>query len=96
MSKPVINFVHANGFPAGSYRTFLSLFSNDYSTIALEQYGHDDCYPIHNNWQFLVNELVNFIKKQDQKVICVGHSFGGVISFMAACQHPELFRGVVM
>ncbi|WP_259369097.1 hypothetical protein [Colwellia sp. MB3u-55] len=49
MSKPVINFVHANGFPAGSYRTFLSLFSNDYSTIALEQYGHDDCYPIHNN-----------------------------------------------
>jgi pimeloyl-ACP methyl ester carboxylesterase len=96
MSKPVINFVHANGFPAGSYRTFLSLFSNDYSTIALEQYGHDDNYPIHNNWQFLVNELVDFVKKQDQKVICVGHSFGGVISFMAACQHPELFRGVVM
>ncbi|MBA6233847.1 MULTISPECIES: alpha/beta fold hydrolase [unclassified Colwellia] len=96
MSKPVINFVHANGFPAGSYRTFLSLFSNDYSTIALEQYGHDDNYPIHNNWQFLVNELVDFVKKQEQKVICIGHSFGGVISFMAACQHPELFRGVVM
>jgi pimeloyl-ACP methyl ester carboxylesterase len=96
MSKSVINFVHANGFPAGSYRTFLSLFANDYSTIALEQYGHDHNYPIHNNWQFLVNELVNFVKKQDQKVICIGHSFGGVISFMAACQHPELFRGVVM
>jgi pimeloyl-ACP methyl ester carboxylesterase len=96
MSKPVINFVHANGFPAGSYRTFLSLFSNDYSTIALEQYGHDHNYPIHNNWQFLVNELVSFVKKQDEKVICIGHSFGGVISFMAACQHPELFRGVVM
>jgi len=96
LSKPLINFVHANGFPCGSYRTFLSLFSPHYSTIALEQYGHDFNYPIHSNWQYLVNELVDFVKKQDQKVICVGHSFGGVISFLAVCQHPELFRGLVM
>ena len=96
MSKHLINFVHANGFPAGSYRTFLKAFPSNYTTIAHEKFGHDGNYPIHNNWQYLVNELVDFIRKQDEKVICVGHSFGGVISFLAACQHPEMFRGLIM
>ena len=96
MTKPLINLVHANGFPAGSYKTFLQEFDNDFRTIAHNQFGHNVLYPIHNNWQHLVTELVEFIKKQDEKVICVGHSFGGVLSFIAACQHPELFRGLVM
>ncbi|WNC74133.1 alpha/beta hydrolase [Thalassotalea psychrophila] len=96
MSKPLLNFVHANGFPAGSYRTFLDMFSSDYTTMAQEKFGHNRNYPINNNWQYLVTELVDYIKKQDEKVICVGHSFGGVISFIAACQHPELFRGLIM
>jgi pimeloyl-ACP methyl ester carboxylesterase len=96
MTTPLINLVHANGFPAGSYRTFLAQFDSNYRTIAHDQFGHNVIYPTHNNWQYLVTELVDFIKKQDEKVICVGHSFGGVISFIAACQHPELFRGLVM
>jgi pimeloyl-ACP methyl ester carboxylesterase len=96
MSKSIINFVHANGFPAGSYTTFLAEFSNQYSTIANEKFGHNEHYPIHNNWQHLVTELVDFLKIQNEPVFCIGHSFGGVISFMAACKHPELFRGLVM
>ncbi|WOH36839.1 alpha/beta hydrolase [Thalassotalea fonticola] len=96
MTKPIINFVHANGFPAGSYRTFLEEFSPHYKIIAHDKFGHNHNYPSHNNWQHLVTELVEFIKKQDSKVICVGHSFGGVISFIAACQHPELFQGLIM
>ncbi|WP_350433302.1 alpha/beta hydrolase [Shewanella sp. H8] len=96
MTKPLINLVHANGFPAGSYKTFLAEFEHDYRTIAHDQFGHNVMYPIHSNWQYLVTELVEFIKKQDEKVICIGHSFGGVISFIAACQHPELFRGLIM
>jgi pimeloyl-ACP methyl ester carboxylesterase len=96
MTKSLINLVHANGFPGGSYRTFLAEFDSDYRTIAHDQFGHNAIYPIYNNWQHLVTELVHFLQKQDDKVICVGHSFGGVISFIAACQHPELFRGLVM
>ncbi|MGX9460521.1 alpha/beta fold hydrolase [Shewanella sp. A14] len=96
MTKPLINLVHANGFPAGSYKTFLHQFNADFRTVAHDQFGHNAMYPIHSNWQHLVTELIEFIKKQDEKVICIGHSFGGVISFVAACQHPELFRGLVM
>ncbi|MFS1422892.1 alpha/beta fold hydrolase [Shewanella sp. 10N.286.48.B5] len=96
MTKPLINLVHANGFPAGSYKTFLGEFNEKFSTIAHDQYGHNHKYPIHTNWQHLVTELLDYLKQQDEKVICIGHSFGGILSFLAACQHPELFRGVIM
>ncbi|MCJ8321684.1 MAG: alpha/beta hydrolase [Colwellia sp.] len=94
--KPLINFVHANGFPASSYQTFLNYFSQEYDVVAHEKYGHNPKYPIHNGWQFLVDELICYLKQQDQAVICIGHSFGGVISFLAACKQPELFKGLIM
>lgn len=96
MTKPLINLVHANGFPSGSYCTFLNEFSSEYSTIAHDKFGHNKKFPIHSNWQYLVDELIDFLTKQNQPVICIGHSFGGVISFIAACQRPELFRGLIM
>lgn len=92
----IINFVHANGFPAASYQTFFNCFSSEYQVIAQEQYGHNPKYPTHNNWKFLVDELINYVKQQEQPVICLGHSFGGVISYMAACQQPQLFKGLIM
>lgn len=106
MPKTLINFVHANGFPAGSYQTLFnylqsnSAFTN-YQVVALEKYGHNEKYPVENNWQPLVDELIHYIRKQlkannQTSLICVGHSFGGVISFIAACQQPELFKGLIM
>lgn len=101
MSKTLINFAHANGFPAGSYQTLFSYLPTQYKVIALEQYGHDKNYPVENNLQPQVDELIRFVEKeltvhQQEKVINVGHSFGGVISFIAACQRPELFKGLIM
>lgn len=95
-NKPLINFVHANGFPAGSYQTFFQYFSEDYHVVAHEKYGHNPNYPIHQGWQYLVDELIDYLKQQDQAVICIGHSFGGVISFLAACKEPTLFKGLIM
>jgi pimeloyl-ACP methyl ester carboxylesterase len=99
MQSTTINFVHANGFPSGSYQTLFSYLPNNINIIALEKYGHNPKYPVENNWERIVDELVHFVKSQqknNEKVVCVGHSFGGVVSFMAACLHPELFKGVVM
>ncbi len=101
MSKTLINFVHANGFPAGSYQTLFDYFPEKYHVISHEKYGHDEQYPVENNWQPLVDELINFVKQQlyihkQEQVINVGHSFGGVIAFIAACQQPELFKGLIM
>jgi pimeloyl-ACP methyl ester carboxylesterase len=99
MHKTTINFVHANGFPSGSYQTLFNYLPNSINVIALDKYGHNPKYPIENNWQCLVEELADFVKSQQvnhEKVICVGHSFGGVLSFMAACKYPELFKQVIM
>ncbi len=101
MSKTLINFVHANGFPAGSYQTLFNYLPEKYKVISHEKYGHDKAHPVENNWQPLVDELINFVKHQleihqQKQVINVGHSFGGVISFIAACQQPHLFKGLIM
>ncbi len=99
MQPTTINFVHANGFPSGSYQTLFSYLPDHINIISLDKYGHNPDYPVKNNWPQLVEELVSFVKSQqinNEKVISVGHSFGGVISFMAACLHPELFKGVIM
>ena len=98
----IINFCHANGFPAGSYQTFFQYFTNNgaqnrhYRVIAKDQYGHDLNFPIYHNWQHLVDELITFVKQQDEPVVAIGHSFGGVLSFIAACKQPELFKGLIM
>ncbi len=95
-----INFAHANGFPAGSYQTFFQYFtatdSDNYKIIAHAKYGHNTRFPVSNNWPHLVDELIHFVKQQPEPVVAMGHSFGGVISFIAACKHPELFKGLIM
>lgn len=93
--------MHANGFPAGSYQTLFDYLPQQYQVISNEKYGHNEEYPVENNWQPLVDELINFVTQQlkiyqQEQVINVGHSFGGVISFIAACQQPELFKGLIM
>jgi pimeloyl-ACP methyl ester carboxylesterase len=99
MPTNIINFAHANGFPAGSYQTLFSYLPDNMKIIALEKYGHDKQKPINHNWQAQVEELIGFVEAQREgnaKVICIGHSFGGVISFIACCQRPDLFKGLVM
>lgn len=101
MSKSLLNFVHANGFPASSYQTLFDYLPEQYQVIAHEKYGHNDAFPVQDNWQPQVDELIQFVKQQlaihqQEKVISVGHSFGGIIAFVAACQQPQLFKGLVM
>lgn len=99
MTKTTLNFVHANGFPAGSYQALFDSFPDNINVIALDKYGHDPDYPIKNNWQPLVEQLIHFVEQKHnfaEPVVAVGHSFGGVLSFIAACQRPDLFKGLIM
>jgi pimeloyl-ACP methyl ester carboxylesterase len=99
MSKNVINFAHANGFPTGSYQTLFNYLPDKIQVISLDKYGHDPKKPINHNWQAQVEELITYVEGQQvagNKVICLGHSFGGVISFIACCQRPDLFKGLIM
>lgn len=92
-----LHFAHANGFPASSYRKLWQFLPENYQVIAHEQFGHDRRFPVNDNWHNQVQELIHFLEKNtEQPVYLVGHSFGGVVSFLASCQRPDLVKGLIM
>lgn len=90
-------FAHANGFPSASYRKLLEVLGEDYRIFAPEKVGHDPRFPVDANWGSLSQELIHFIETRiGEPVLGVGHSLGGMLTFLAALQRPDLFRAFVM
>lgn len=97
MTRPLIVFSHANGFPSGSYRKFFGFLEPHAELLAIDMYGHDPRFPVNDNWGNLVRELLAFLELHAQRpVIGLGHSMGAMVTFMAAHRAPEKFRGVIM
>lgn len=96
--KPVLYFTHANGIPSASYRKFLDHFQDEYTVKSIPLIGMNPHYPITKDWRYLVDEVIDDIQQQapGQKVVGVGHSFGGLITLMAAYRRPELFSRLVI
>ena len=94
-----IVFSHANGFPAGTYRTLFEAWrAAGYAVHAVEKYGHDPRYPVTNNWPHLRDQLIHCIEHAalGQPAWLVGHSLGGYLSLMAASRRPDLACGLVL
>jgi pimeloyl-ACP methyl ester carboxylesterase len=97
MTQAILHFVHANSFPAGTYRAFFEALRSHYDVQALALHAHDPHFPISDGWAELVDELVKeLVARYDRPVILVGHSMGGMLSLMAAKARPDLMRGVVL
>jgi len=97
MKREIIHFAHANGFPGGSYNQLLSHFADEFDVIAVDRLGHDEKFPVNNNWSNLADELiVNIESKADSPLIGIGHSLGSIVTFIAAHKRPDLFKCVIM
>ncbi len=97
MQGATIHFAHANGLPSGTYRKMLSLLQQHYELTVIDKLGHDPGYPVDENWQSLVEELADNIESYSGKpVIGIGHSLGGILTFMAAYRKPHLFSKIIM
>jgi pimeloyl-ACP methyl ester carboxylesterase len=97
MSKPILHFVHANSYPAGTYRVLFRYLERHYDVRALPMHAHNPAYPVRNGWAELTRELTDELRSSySEPVILVGHSMGGMLSLMAAKAHPELVRCVVL
>ena len=97
----LIIFSHANSFTASTYGVlFKSLKSRGFTVRAIEKFGHDEQYPVTNNWPHLAQQLIDFAQSEvDQAgapAFLVGHSFGGFVSLMVAALAPHLARGVLL
>lgn len=97
MTQPILHFVHANSYPAGTYRVFFDHLRTHYDVQALPMHAHNPRYPVRNGWHALTLELIDALTaRYDQPVVLAGHSMGGVLSLMAAKARPDLVRCVVL
>jgi pimeloyl-ACP methyl ester carboxylesterase len=97
MTRPILHFVHANSFPAGTYRVFFDHLREHYDVQALDMHAHNPRYPVANGWEALAQELIDeLVACYASPVILAGHSMGGVLSLMVAKARPDLVRCVVL
>jgi len=97
MSRDILHFSHANGFPAACYRKFFSCLQADFRISSINCIGHDPAYPVTDGWPHLVAQLIDYLAAHARApVIGVGHSLGGYLTFMAAVQRPELFKCIIL
>jgi len=97
MTKDIIHFSHANGIPAKSYSVLLDALGAHYEVGYIPMLAHNPEFPVNDNWSDLADELIDYLQKTySQPVIAVGHSFGGVLSYIAARRRPDLIKQVVL
>jgi len=95
--KEIIHFSHANGFPAGSYRTLFDHLKDDFEIGYIDRLGHQPHLPVGDNWPNLESELIHYMATTyDRPVFAVGHSLGGILSLMVAIKRPDLVKGIIM
>jgi pimeloyl-ACP methyl ester carboxylesterase len=98
VTRPILHFSHANGFPAPCYAAMLAPLRRHYHVGWIEAIGTDPRYPPTEGWPLLVAQLIDALERDygGEPVFGVGHSLGGYLSFLAAARRPELFRAIVM
>ncbi len=96
--KPILHFAHANGIPSAVYQQLLKRWQADFEVVVLPLIGTDPRFPVDDQWKSLVRQLIHSVEAQNagQPVYLVGHSLGGLLSFLACYQRPELVRKLVM
>lgn len=99
-AMPTLVFCHANGFPAGTYRTLFERWRQaGWEVHAPAQLGHDPARAPRSGWSPLRDELIEFIERTcagRTPVALVGHSMGGYLSLLVAARRPDLVSAVVM
>jgi pimeloyl-ACP methyl ester carboxylesterase len=95
--KPIIHFAHGNGFPSPCYMQLLNHLNQDFACHYIEKVGHNKIFPVTENWHELSQEILQSIQNQaNQPVIAIGHSLGGVLSFLAAIEQPHHFKCLIL
>jgi len=98
-SGEVIHIAHANGFPAACYGQMAKELSVKYKVLGMNARplwdGSD--YKKVRNWYTLAKDLIRFLDEKNlSNIVGVGHSFGSVITMIAANKRPDLFSKLVI
>jgi pimeloyl-ACP methyl ester carboxylesterase len=105
---PVLHFAHANGFPPGTYSSFVALLPDRFHVLASEARplwgtesdsarGAQRSPAQFHHWRELGDDLASFLGEMGLRaIIGVGHSLGAVTTLYCAVADPGLFRALVL
>jgi pimeloyl-ACP methyl ester carboxylesterase len=98
-SGEVLHFAHGNGFPPRTYRRLLEPLARDLRVVTLAArplWPEADHRELHG-WGQMADDLgYELWARGLEGSIGVGHSFGGVITLLAAARDPGLFSRVIV
>ena len=90
-------FMHANGFPPGTYASLLDALKplGRISTVEHRPLWQEKA-PTFLSWEGYAEDAIATLRREfSGPVWLVGHSMGGAISLLIARKAPELVKGVV-
>ncbi len=99
---PIMHLALANGFVPQTYLPLLRHFNDNYRLLSLVPralWGDGTPPPPTGGAAWLVyghDILAGMQTFQLDKVLAIGHSFGGVASILAALHKPDAFRGLIL
>ncbi|UYZ74874.1 alpha/beta fold hydrolase [Moraxella bovis] len=98
--KPVLHFVHANGFPSQVYAPLFEHWEQVFSIEYIELFGTHPDYPLDNHWQGLTEQVLDSIREACDKhgvpqLVAVGHSVGAVTTMQACDKDPTHISQVI-
>jgi pimeloyl-ACP methyl ester carboxylesterase len=96
MTRTLLHFSHANGFPAPTYRALFEGLQERFRIEFIDALGMDPDHPPTEGWKLLVAQLIKRLERHRKPVLAVGHSLGGYLSYLAAVRRPELVRAVIL
>ncbi|ARU57485.1 alpha/beta hydrolase fold protein [Oleiphilus messinensis] len=101
--KPVIHFIHGNGFCGLVYEPMLARLQSEFDIFISDVQGHGDSDGGDTFWGWNGNARVcaaiwreKLSPWQGVAKIALGHSFGGVLSALLVSEFPELFDMAIL
>ena len=102
--KERVHFIHGNGFSAGTLIPLLHLLPEDWDCCISSIPGQGgSTWPQDNmpDWSQMADAMAESLRKEMDvankgPVVGIGHSFGGVLTLIAASRNPDLFSRIIL
>ncbi len=96
---PPLHFAHANGFPPGTYNSFIQHLTGQFRVLGMgcrALWGTQDPARF-QHWRQMGEDLARFLVEMELTgAYAVGHSLGAVTSLLCAVAHPGLVSALIL